>query len=122
MYPWDIYKAMGDKTRLRILVLLTKKPLSVGEIAGILKISQPNVSRHLMVLSRAGLVNVAEISRHHIYSLIEEPSGYSPYLLQTLESLGLKTEFFPESAVDLPYPLTTARNSKTPYDSFNDLI
>ncbi|MEM0985313.1 MAG: metalloregulator ArsR/SmtB family transcription factor [Pseudomonadota bacterium] len=49
-------KAAGEPTRLRILSLLRRDDLSVGELVQILGQSQPRLSHHLKVLSAAGLV------------------------------------------------------------------
>ena len=52
----DRFQALADPTRLRILALLRIMELSVGELAQILGQSQPRVSRHLKVLSDAGVL------------------------------------------------------------------
>lgn len=52
-------KAAGEQTRLRVLALLTEGELSVGELALALGQSQPRVSRHMKLLSEAGLVERA---------------------------------------------------------------
>lgn len=52
-------KAAGEQTRLRVLALLSEGELSVGEIAQALGQSQPRVSRHMKLLTEAGLVERA---------------------------------------------------------------
>ena len=52
----DLFQALADPTRLRILALLRVMELSVGELAHVLGQSQPRVSRHLKILADAGLV------------------------------------------------------------------
>ncbi|MCY0725652.1 metalloregulator ArsR/SmtB family transcription factor, partial [Klebsiella pneumoniae] len=52
----DRFQALADPTRLRILALLRIMELSVGELAHILGQSQPRVSRHLKILSDAGVL------------------------------------------------------------------
>jgi ArsR family transcriptional regulator len=52
----DRFQALADPTRLRILSLLRLMELSVGELAQILGQSQPRVSRHLKILSDAGVL------------------------------------------------------------------
>jgi SAM-dependent methyltransferase len=49
-------RAVGDATRLRLLLLLTKSELTVSELTQILGQSQPRVSRHLKLLCDAGLL------------------------------------------------------------------
>jgi ArsR family transcriptional regulator len=51
----DIFRAVADATRLRILALLRAMELSVGELAQVLGQSQPRVSRHVKILCDAGL-------------------------------------------------------------------
>jgi ubiquinone/menaquinone biosynthesis C-methylase UbiE len=49
-------KAAGEETRLRILCLLAEAELTVSELTEILRQSQPRISRHLKLLTEAGLV------------------------------------------------------------------
>lgn len=52
----DALKAAGEPTRLRILALLRRGDLAVGELVQILGQSQPRLSHHLKTLTNAGLV------------------------------------------------------------------
>ncbi len=52
----DMFAALADPTRARILLLVRDLQLSVGELADILDQSQPRVSRHVRILAEAGLV------------------------------------------------------------------
>ena len=52
----DLLQALADPTRLRILALLRRMELSVGELALLLEQSQPRVSRHVRILADAGAV------------------------------------------------------------------
>src|ERR1700758_2200825 len=49
-------KAAGETTRLRILALLAEAELTVSDLTDILRQSQPRISRHLRLLSEAGMV------------------------------------------------------------------
>jgi len=51
----EIFRSLGDPTRLRIIALLRAMELSVGELAQVLGQSQPRVSRHVRILIDAGL-------------------------------------------------------------------
>ncbi|HVL69904.1 MAG TPA: metalloregulator ArsR/SmtB family transcription factor [Vicinamibacterales bacterium] len=51
-----MFKALADRTRLRILGLLTAGEICVCDIHGSLDLPQPTVSRHLAYLRRSGLV------------------------------------------------------------------
>jgi ArsR family transcriptional regulator len=53
----SLFKALADKTRLRILALLGKNEVCVCHIHDSLGLPQPTVSRHLAYLRRAGLVD-----------------------------------------------------------------
>jgi ArsR family transcriptional regulator len=52
----DRIQAVSDPTRLRILALVARMELSVGELAQLLEQSQPRVSRHVRILADAGIV------------------------------------------------------------------
>ncbi len=52
----DLFRALADPTRVRIVTLLRAMELSVGELAQVLGQSQPRVSRHVKILIDAGLV------------------------------------------------------------------
>ena len=60
-------KALGEETRLRILRLLFKEPLSVNEISVRLKVSQYNVSKHLRIMREAGLLESAKQGKQRLY-------------------------------------------------------
>ncbi len=50
-------KALSDPTRLRLVLLLSHGELTVGELCRVLGQSQPRVSRHLRLLSEAGVLD-----------------------------------------------------------------
>ena len=52
----SIFRALADPSRVRILLLVRRMELSVGELAAVLGQSQPRVSRHIRILCDAGLV------------------------------------------------------------------
>src|SRR2546423_3360534 len=49
-------RAAAEATRLRVLVLLAEAELTVSDLTEILRQSQPRISRHLKLLTEAGLV------------------------------------------------------------------
>jgi ubiquinone/menaquinone biosynthesis C-methylase UbiE/DNA-binding MarR family transcriptional regulator len=51
-----VLKAAGEATRLRILALLGETELTVSDLTAILRQSQPRLSRHLRLLTEAGLI------------------------------------------------------------------
>lgn len=66
-------KALSEHNRLRIVGFLIDGPHAVGEIVLELDISQPLVSKHLRVLSEAGLVEVHQAAQQRIYTLRAKP-------------------------------------------------
>ena len=68
----DAFDALADTQRRTILSILGSTPRSVQELADELPISRPAVSRHLRVLSEAGLVREERVGTRHIFSLQEE--------------------------------------------------
>lgn len=52
----NLFKALADKTRLRVLALLGKNEVCVCHIHDSLGLPQPTISRHLAYLRRSGLV------------------------------------------------------------------
>lgn len=67
------FNALGEPNRLGIVEILRDGPRSVGELVDALGIRQPQVSKHLRVLSDAGLVNAEAVARRRIYHLEAEP-------------------------------------------------
>ncbi len=67
----DPFEALGNPHRRAIVELLAERPRSVGEIAGELPISRPAVSRHLRLLSQAGLVSDQQVGARRLYQLHE---------------------------------------------------
>jgi DNA-binding transcriptional ArsR family regulator len=67
------FAALGEPSRLQIVELLRRRPFCVGDIAERLGIRQPQVSKHLRVLSVAGLVAAEPVARRRIYHLRQEP-------------------------------------------------
>jgi len=75
--------ALAEPNRLRIVELLRDKPRPVGEIAKRLRLRQPQVSKHLRVLSDAGLVDVRPVAQQRIYQLRSEPFNELDTWLET---------------------------------------
>lgn len=65
--------ALAEPNRLRIVELLRENPYPVGEIARRLVLRQPQVSKHLRVLSEAGIVDVRPVAQQRIYHLQAKP-------------------------------------------------
>jgi DNA-binding transcriptional ArsR family regulator len=65
--------ALAEPNRFHIVELLRDGPRSVGEIVTHLHIRQPQVSKHLRVLSQAGLVEMHPVAQQRIYQLRPQP-------------------------------------------------
>ncbi len=84
-----VCKALADPNRLLIINELRDGPRAVGDIAGALDISQPNVSRHLAVLRDRGFVTTERAGSVIVYSLASEKIGRAMDLLREfMEELG----------------------------------
>ena len=65
----EVFKALSDKTRVRILLLLMDRDLCVCELMFILKMEQSRVSHQLQVLKNADLVRDEREGKWMIYSI-----------------------------------------------------
>jgi DNA-binding transcriptional ArsR family regulator len=65
--------AISDPSRRTMLEQLRRGPATAGELADLLTIARPGVSRHLRVLREAGLVEVRQDAQRRVYSLHPEP-------------------------------------------------
>jgi uncharacterized protein YndB with AHSA1/START domain/DNA-binding transcriptional ArsR family regulator len=68
-----IAAALGDEARWRIVELLAERPRSVGELAGLTGLRQPQTTKHLQTLARAGLVAVFPLGQRRVYALETAP-------------------------------------------------
>jgi len=80
-----VLKACADINRLRILKMLEKKKMCVCELASVLGISQPSVSRHLKKLKEAGLIDY-EQERFWTNYYLGYQNEYSKEILLLLRS------------------------------------
>lgn len=71
----NIFKALSDKGRLRVVKMLQKKPLCVCEITEILKLATSTVSNHLSILCDAGLVIGEKDGKWMNYRINTEPQN-----------------------------------------------
>ena len=68
-----LWTALTEPNRVHIVELLRDGPLTVGEITQRLGLQQPQVSKHLKVLSEAAIVEVQPQANRRIYKLRREP-------------------------------------------------
>jgi ArsR family transcriptional regulator, arsenate/arsenite/antimonite-responsive transcriptional repressor len=81
-----MFRAVSDRTRLRILCLLHDKELCVGDIVDILQVPQPRISRHLAHLRKARLVTVRKSGLWSFYSLTPAQTAFHRKLLSCLRN------------------------------------
>ena len=85
----DIFKALSDKTRLRIFHLYCRYPqeMCVCEIVDALQESQYKVSRHLKILKYARLVRETKKGKWVYYNLAEVENSFLQALINTLKTI-----------------------------------
>ncbi|HEX3680852.1 MAG TPA: metalloregulator ArsR/SmtB family transcription factor [Galbitalea sp.] len=90
-----VLQAISDESRRTVLSQLRTGPATVTQLASLLPIARPGVSRHLRVLREVGLVDVRNEGQRRIYSLRPEPlqeldewlDGYRALWSQRLDAL-----------------------------------
>jgi DNA-binding transcriptional ArsR family regulator len=65
----DVFNAIAEPQRRRILTVLKHAELSVGDVADEVGLRQPATSKHLRVLREVGLVHVHQVGRQRVYGL-----------------------------------------------------
>jgi ArsR family transcriptional regulator len=81
----ELFRALGDRTRLRLMLLLREGEVCVCHLVNTLEESQPLVSKHLAILRRAGLVSSRKDGYWRHYSLAEPGSAAHAKLLALLD-------------------------------------
>ena len=74
----DVFNAIGEERRREILDTLIAGEKTVGTIVNDVSMSQPQVSKHLRVLSEVGLVSSRAEGRHRLYRLEPVACGRFP--------------------------------------------
>ncbi|HIE29359.1 TPA: ArsR family transcriptional regulator [Candidatus Poribacteria bacterium] len=81
----NVFKALSDPTRLRILLLLQHGELCVCEVEEVLGMKQSRISRHLNILRNAGLTEARYFGRWVFYSLANPKTNrYHRRVIDTL--------------------------------------
>jgi len=65
----QVFKALSDPTRRRVLQLLRERPLPAGELSDHFAVSKSTMSAHFAVLQAAGLVEAEKTGRSIVYRL-----------------------------------------------------
>jgi DNA-binding transcriptional ArsR family regulator len=96
IYPeYDVFQAIADPTRRKLLSLLADCELPITEITGHFTMSRTGVSKHLHVLAGAGLVSERRVGRETRYKLQPEP------LLELKQWLSFYEKFWDKKLVAL---------------------
>lgn len=70
---YDVFQAIADPTRRKVLQLLAEKELPISAIAEHFPISRTAIAKHLHILSKAELVSGQKVGREKRYQLQPEP-------------------------------------------------
>lgn len=93
----ELLKALSDPTRLRLVAILSRGEFTVQELVGILAMGQSRVSRHLKILTDAGVLGVKRQGTWAYYRL----ENHNELFVEILSSLQPRFEFLTGYARDL---------------------
>jgi ArsR family transcriptional regulator len=99
----DVFKALGDPNRLRILSLIATSELCVCMIAEVLNMSQPTVSKHLNRLRYSNIIKCRKISQWCFYSLSDSFCTQCHELTEFLVRQWTQTEQYQNDIKKLGY-------------------
>lgn len=85
----DVWKALADPTRRKILELLKKRDMNAGEIAAEFNMTKPSISNHLNILKQADLVDSEKRGQNVVYSI---KTSVIEDMLSTLSNLTKRNE------------------------------
>jgi ArsR family transcriptional regulator len=89
----DILRAAGEQTRLRLLLLLSHGEFNVKDLTQILGQSQPRLSRHLKLLTDAGLIERFQEGSSVFYGFFSDRQANARLLAPLLEALDANDAF-----------------------------
>jgi len=82
----SLFKALADRTRLRLISLIGDSEVCVCFFVAILKTSQPKISRHLAYLRRAGIVAARREGKWMHYRLAEPPDQHASRIFREVRA------------------------------------
>ncbi|MCD9033362.1 autorepressor SdpR family transcription factor [Luteimonas sp. Y-2-2-4F] len=86
----QVFRALSDPTRRRVLQLLRQGPMSAGQLSDQFDVSKPTMSAHFAVLKDADLVHAEKVGKSVIYHL--KLSVLEEALLGFVHSFGVGAE------------------------------
>lgn len=117
----DVFQAVADPTRRKLLKLLSDEEMPVTVISGHFPMSRTAVSKHLRILADAGLVKERKVGRETRYRLEPEPllelKRWFAYFERFWDNKMAALKYFVESddsnVTDKASPLTVVELKKT---------
>ena len=82
-----LFKALADRTRLRVIHLIGEDEVCVCFLVEVLKTNQPKISRHLAYLRRAGLVSTRREGKWMHYRLTEPPDIHAARIFREVREV-----------------------------------
>ena len=82
----NLFKALADRTRLRLVSLIGESEVCVCFLVAILKTSQPKISRHLAYLRRAQIVAARREGKWIHYRLVEPPDEHAARIFREVRA------------------------------------
>jgi ArsR family transcriptional regulator len=82
----DLFKALADRTRLRLISLIGDSEVCVCFLVAILKTSQPKISRHLAYLRRAQIVSARREGKWMHYRLVDPPDEHAARIFREVRA------------------------------------
>ena len=82
----NLFSALADRTRLRLINLIGESEVCVCFLVEILKISQPKISRHLAYLRRARVVTARREGKWMHYRLTEPPDEHAARIFREVRT------------------------------------
>jgi ArsR family transcriptional regulator len=81
-----LFKALADRTRLRLINLIGNDEVCVCFFVEVLKINQPKISRHLAYLRRAGVVSARREGKWIHYRIVEPPDSHAANIFREVRT------------------------------------
>ncbi len=115
----EIFRALGDATRLQILGLLRVRQVCVCELVELVPVSQPAVSQHLRKLKQVGLVREQREKQWTFYQLRDDVSPVIAEIIRTLPHWSEAEEWLVTHRVDTT--CAVGRQTSTDTDMFGSI-
>ena len=81
-----LFKALADRTRLRLINLMGDTEVCVCFFVEVLKTNQPKISRHLAYLRRAGVVSARRDGQWIHYRIVEPPDSHAANIFREVRA------------------------------------